>query len=110
MPRKIDAVAALAEIKRKRRIARRIAGAGLHSKLNRYRSSLVSLRRAGASYRDLVFWLRINHRMNTDHTTVMRWMKNLPELTKDSSDFSTTSTVQQECENEEKFSIPKETS
>ncbi len=110
MPRKIDAVAALAEIKRKRKIARRNSGAGLHSKLNRYRSSLVGLRRAGASYRDLVFWLRINHRMNTDHTTVMRWMRGLPELTKDSSDFSTTSTAIQECENEKKLSIPGKTS
>ena len=108
MPRTIDAVATLAEIKRKRKIARR--NAGLHSKLNRYRSSLVGLRRAGASYRDLVFWLRINHRMSTDHTTVMRWMKNLPELTKDSSGFSTTSTVIQECENEKKLSIPGKTS
>ena len=77
MPRKIDAVSALAEIKRRRKIA----GSGFsYSKLNRYRSSLVSLRLAGASYRDLVFWLRTSHRINTNHTSVMRWMKSLPEL------------------------------
>jgi len=81
MPRKINAVSALAEIKRKRKIASRGSG---YSKLNRYRSSLVSLRHAGASYRDLVFWLRINHRINTNHTTLMRWMKCLPEIAGDS--------------------------
>ena len=87
MPRKINAVVALEEIRRRRKIARRKAR--LQSKLNRYRSSLVELRRAGASYRELVFWLRKNHRMNTDHTTVMRYMKSLPEMTADVSLTST---------------------
>lgn len=77
MPRKIDAVSALAEIKRQRKIAGR---GSRYSKLNRYRASLVSLRHAGGSYRDLVFWLRKNHRINTNHTTLMRWMKSLPEF------------------------------
>ena len=77
MPRKIDAASALAEIKRQRKISSRGSG---YSKLNRYRSSLVSLRLAGASYRDLVFWLRKHHRINTNHTTMMRWMKSLPEF------------------------------
>ena len=78
MPRKINAITALAEIKRRRKIASR---GYRYSKLNRYRSSLVSLRHAGASYRDLVFWLRNNHHINTNHTTLMRWMKSLPEFT-----------------------------
>jgi intein-encoded DNA endonuclease-like protein len=81
MPRKINAVAALAEIKRRRKIAGR---GSRYSKLNRYRSSLVSLRLAGASYRDMVFWLRTSHRINTNHTTLMRWMKSLPEITEKS--------------------------
>ena len=83
MPRKIDAVSALAEIRRQRKIASR---GGRYSKLNRYRSSLVSLRHAGASYRDLVFWLRKSHRINTNHTTLMRWMKSLPEFIESGSD------------------------
>ena len=110
MPRKIDAVAALAEIKRKRRIASNRIEPGMGSILNRYRSSLVGLRRAGASYRDLVFWLRLTHRIDMNHTTVMRWMKSLPELSAVSSGFSTASSALQEYENEEKFSISKETS
>jgi len=88
MPRKINAVVALEEIRRRRKITRRKAR--LQSKLNRYRSSLVELRRAGASYRELVFWLRKNHRLNTDHTTVMRYMKSLPEM---AAEVSLTSTA-----------------
>ena len=87
MPRKIDAAAALDEIRRRRAIARQRRAQ--RSKLSRYRSSLVELRRAGASYRDLVFWLRKNHRLNTDHTTVMRYMKSLPEMSDDVSVSST---------------------
>ena len=83
MPRKIDAVTALDEIRRRRAIARQRKSQ--RSKLSRYRSSLVELRREGASYRDLVFWLRKSHRLNTDHTTVMRYMKSLPEMSDDVS-------------------------
>lgn len=50
------------------------------SRLNRYRAELVALRKAGASYRELVLWLRKNKRIKITHTSVMRYLDNLPEL------------------------------
>jgi hypothetical protein len=112
MPNKINADAVLAEIKRRRKIASRKAGAGVHSKLNRYQASLFALRRAGASYRDLVFWLQETHRVDVSHTTVIRWMRSIHEFENMYSSFSATSAsvdIQIEYESEKKFSIPEET-
>jgi len=50
------------------------------SKLMRYRNELVALRRAGASYRELAFWLRRNHRLRADPTTIRRYLSQLPEI------------------------------
>jgi hypothetical protein len=51
------------------------------SKLEKYRADLLALRHAGASYPDLVVWLKSTHRMQISHTTIMRYLKSLPEFT-----------------------------
>jgi hypothetical protein len=50
------------------------------SSLENYRAELVSLRQAGASYRDLSTWVKMTHRIKISQTTVMRYLKKLPEL------------------------------
>ena len=50
------------------------------SKLTRYRAELVTLRLAGASYRELAFWLRRDHRLRVNPTTIRRYLIQLPEL------------------------------
>lgn len=78
MTDKLDAAAALEVIHRHREIARRQA---YHrSKLSRYRAELVKLRLAGGSYPDLMVWLRKEHRVSVAHTTVMRYLQQLPEM------------------------------
>jgi hypothetical protein len=49
------------------------------SKLTRYRAELITLRLAGASYRELAFWLRRDHRLRVDHSTIRRYLMQLPE-------------------------------
>ena len=44
---------------------------------------LVALRRAGASYPELAEWLRHKRRCKVHHTTVLRYLKGLPELSED---------------------------
>lgn len=74
----LDPAAELAAIHRRRSIARRKPYQ--RSKLARHRAELVALRRAGASYPDLVTWLRTRHQMTVAHTTVLRYLQSLPEL------------------------------
>lgn len=50
------------------------------SKLEPYRVNLVALRRAGATYRELVYWLRTEHRVRVDHTSVRRYLLGLREF------------------------------
>jgi hypothetical protein len=50
------------------------------SRLTKLRRELVTLRQEGASYRELVFWLRHEKRIKITHTTVMRYLEKLPEL------------------------------
>ena len=50
------------------------------NRLERYRAELISLRQAGASYRELSDWIRKNKRWRVDHTVIRRWMIKLPEL------------------------------
>jgi hypothetical protein len=73
-----DSAATLEMIHRQRETARRRAY--YRSKLSRYRAELVQLRLAGGSYPDLVVWLRKTHHVKVSHTTVMRYLKQLPEL------------------------------
>ena len=73
-----DPAATLEVIHRQRKTARRRA---YHrSKLSRYRAELVQLRLAGGSYPDLVVWLRKTHCVKVSHTTVMRYLRQLPEM------------------------------
>jgi len=50
------------------------------SRLAKLRTEIVSLRKAGASYREITLWLRRIKRIKTTHTTVMRYLEKLPEL------------------------------
>jgi hypothetical protein len=50
-----------------------------HSRLIRVRAELVALRHAGGSYRELAQWLRQTHRIKVTHTSVMRYLVQLPE-------------------------------
>ncbi len=50
------------------------------SRLTKLRTDLVKLRQAGASYRELVLWLRQDKRIKITHTTVMPYLEKLPEL------------------------------
>ncbi len=50
------------------------------SKLTRYRAELVTMRLAGASYREIAHWLRRDHRLRVAPTTIRRYLIKLPEL------------------------------
>lgn len=50
------------------------------SRLDKYRSELVAMKRAGASCADLAEWLRVNHRCKVNRSSVDRYLKKLPEL------------------------------
>ena len=50
------------------------------SKLTRYRAELVTMRLAGASYREIAYWLRRDHRLRVAPTTIRRYLIKLPEL------------------------------
>lgn len=58
------------------------------SKLTRYRAELVALHRAGASYRELALWLRRNHRLRADPTTIRRYLLQLPEIASQEDDHA----------------------
>lgn len=77
----LDPAAELTAIRSRRKIAQRQPYR--RSRLERYRAELVALRRVGGSYPDLVTWLRTTHRMTVAHTTVMRYLQGLPELSDD---------------------------
>lgn len=50
------------------------------SRLRKYRAELVALKKAGASLRQLAIWLQQNKRIKMSHTSIMRYLKTLPEL------------------------------
>ena len=52
----------------------------LKSSLMRYRAEIVALREAGASYREIKIWLGAEKHLKFQHTTLMRFIKKLPEL------------------------------
>ena len=58
------------------------------SKLVRYRAELVTLRQAGASYRELAHWLRRDHRLRVAPTTIRRYLIQLPEVTSQEADHA----------------------
>jgi hypothetical protein len=73
-----DAIAVLNNIRASRSLARRLRFT--RSKLDRYRAELVSLRHAGASLSDIVYWLRKEKRMRAQRTTIQRYLNKLPEM------------------------------
>lgn len=50
------------------------------SKLMKYRTELVAMRRAGGTYRDLQLWLRVRKRTRVSDTTIQRFLSKLPEM------------------------------
>jgi hypothetical protein len=49
------------------------------SKIDRYRTELVALRRSGASCQDLSTWLKLKHRVKIHRSSVDRYLSGLPE-------------------------------
>ena len=47
-----------------------------YSKLNKYRGEVLKLRKKGASYADIAYWLKTRKACPTSKTTVMRFFKN----------------------------------
>ncbi len=74
-----NAASEVTKIKRARGERRR-KGRNYKSKLDRYRSELVSLYHAGASCEDLAYWLKTQKKVSAHSTTVMRYLYGLPEL------------------------------
>ena len=74
----IDATAELQQMRDRKHDLRRLAYR--HSKLRVYRTELVALRRAGASYRELAEWLRRTQRRRVAPSTIQRYLTQLPEL------------------------------
>ena len=52
------------------------------SRLSKFRAELVAMNQAGASCADLVEWLRVYHRCKVNRSTIDRYLKKLPELSK----------------------------
>lgn len=49
------------------------------SRLDRYQSELLAMRRAGASCADLAEWLRVSHRCKINRSSIDRYLKKLQE-------------------------------
>lgn len=73
-----DPAVELAAVKARRALQRRKTYR--KSKLERYRAELVALRRAGASAADLAAWLKMQHRLKINRSSVDRYLSSLPEL------------------------------
>lgn len=73
-----DAATALARLRARRAIARQQRYRP--SKLQRYGVALIALRQAGASYRELAYWLRREHHVRADPTTIRRYLLQYPIL------------------------------
>jgi IS30 family transposase len=73
-----DAPDELQKIRQHKRIRRRKSYQ--QSRLMKLRAELVSLRQEGASYREIILWLRRTKRIKTTHTTIMRYLDKLPEF------------------------------
>ena len=79
-----EAASALEDIRAQRSDARKERYR--RSKLRRYRNELVALHRMGANYRELSFWLRHEHRLRADPSTIRRYLVQLPELADNEGD------------------------
>jgi len=73
-----NAEAEIAKIRLRKKIGRQTS---YHkSRLRHYRSELVQMRKIGASYPELTLWLRTEKRIKVAHTTILRFLKKLPEM------------------------------
>ncbi len=68
----------LSEVRHKKLIVRRKKYN--NSRLQKWRSELAAMRKAGASYHELAFWLRHKKRIKVSHTTILRYFTKLAEL------------------------------
>jgi hypothetical protein len=50
------------------------------SRLQKCRAELVALSKAGTSLRQLALWLQRKKRIKVSHTSIMRYLRKLPEL------------------------------
>ncbi len=73
-----NATATLEMIRKHKKIQQRKSYS--QSRLTKLHAELVALRQAGASYREIMLWLRHHKRIKLTHTTVMRYLEKLPEL------------------------------
>lgn len=73
-----DATNELDCIRQYRRVRKRKAYQ--RSRLQKFRVELVSMRKAGGSFRELSLWLSKMKRVKVTHTTIMRYLAQLPEL------------------------------
>lgn len=55
------------------------------SRLLKFRTEIVELKKAGASLHDIALWLRQKKRVKVSHTTVMRFLARLPEMEKNNN-------------------------
>ncbi len=78
-----DAQKTLQAIRDHKKIARQQTY--LKSRLNKLRAELVAMRQAGASYPELATWLRQYKRIKMAHTSIMRYLNQLPELKGDTA-------------------------
>jgi hypothetical protein len=77
-PHHFDAPSELNCIRQYRNLRKRKAYQ--HSRLQKFRVELIGMRKAGGSFRELSLWLRKIKRIKVTHTTVMRYLAQLPEL------------------------------
>jgi hypothetical protein len=73
-----DASAEIMQIQARRTEARRRIYK--KSRLDKYRSELVALRKAGGSLADIALWLRVKCRFKIHRSSIGRYIKMLPEL------------------------------
>jgi len=77
MTQRFDAAVELSALKEQRKIMRQQTYR--KSRLLKFRTEIVGLKKAGASLHDIALWLRQKKRIKVSHTTVMRYLAKLPE-------------------------------
>lgn len=81
-----DPMKELKAIKEQRSVARRKRYQ--ESKLSKYCSELLELRKAGASYVDLALWLRTQRRMRVQPSSIQRFLRSIQGTREESGDGS----------------------
>lgn len=78
MTQQFNAAVELTALKEQRKIMRQQTYR--KSRLLKFRTEIVELKKASASLHDIALWLRQKKRIKISHTTVMRFLAKLPEL------------------------------